>query len=58
MGMSQHIVVGGGVMARECLHQSAHWNIVGYQQGVSMRLLYVNRPDPSGERQVLPNDDR
>lgn len=35
------------LLARKYLHQSAHWNMTGYQQGTSMELLYVNRPDPA-----------
>lgn len=45
------------LLARKYLHQSAHWNMTGYQQGTGMKLLYVNRPELRDIRQVLPNED-
>ncbi|MGN6322420.1 MAG: PAAR domain-containing protein [Dyella sp.] len=46
------------LLARKYLHQSAHWNILAgkYQHsGISLDLLYPNRPERDGQRKVLPN---
>ncbi|AIF49537.1 hypothetical protein HY57_20865 [Dyella japonica A8] len=45
------------MLARKYLHQSAHWNLFRYQRGSAEELLYFDRPDPSGRRVVLPNED-
>jgi uncharacterized Zn-binding protein involved in type VI secretion len=48
------------LLSRKYLHQSANWNfeMAGKHLGrgpVSLELVYVNRPDPSGHRVVLRN---
>ena len=47
------------LLRRRYLHQSAHWNFaLGDRLGggpVSLDLVYVNRPDPSGKRGIKPN---
>lgn len=47
------------LLRRKYLHQSAHWNFaLGQRLGpgpVSLDLVYVSRPDPSGRRGILPN---
>ncbi|GHH59399.1 PAAR domain-containing protein [[Pseudomonas] boreopolis] len=37
------------------LHQSSHWNFAMGRNPVSLDLVYVNRPDPSGRRGIKPN---
>jgi len=48
------------LLRRKYLHVSAHWmpvyDSLPGRGPVSVDLVYVNRPDPSGERQVLPNE--
>jgi hypothetical protein len=47
------------LLARKYLHQSAHWNfgtnVTYLHSGVSVSLLYPNRPEADGQRKVLPN---
>lgn len=46
------------LLSRKYLHQSANWNfeIAKKHAGpISIELVYVNRPDPSGHRVVLRN---
>ena len=46
------------LLSRKYLHQSAHWNILAdkyLHSGVSLDLLYPNRPERDEQRKVLPN---
>lgn len=46
-------------LRRSYLHQSAHWNFeLASTLGrgpVSLNLIYISRPDPSGQREIKPN---
>lgn len=43
------------LLRRKYLHLSAHWNSETGKGPVSLDLIYVSRPDPTGRRQVRPN---
>lgn len=43
------------LLRRKYLHQSSHWNFATSRNPVSLDLVYVNRPDPSGRRGIKPN---
>ncbi|WP_082132225.1 PAAR domain-containing protein [Luteimonas sp. FCS-9] len=43
------------LLRRKYLHQSSHWNYALGRNPVSLELVYASRPDPSGQRNILPN---
>lgn len=38
------------------IHLSAHWNPAGYPISDSADVMFIHRPNDSGERSVYPNE--